>query len=142
MIAYEPPRCIVIENLTAANDDFSKGFFNDAVTSVWCTGTCTTKATFTLGNAMTITGTSPTCQNIDTTPTAATVPAANQLTARESLRFDVINAVFPETDQYELYVSYPLDAQSVLIVVSSDEGLSGDFLLSYLRPAPTEIKKK
>ena len=45
------------------------------------------------------------------TPTAAAVTAANQLTARESLRFDVTNAVSPETDKYELCVSYTIDAQ-------------------------------
>jgi hypothetical protein len=119
VISYEQTRCSIIPDVKAADDNMPMGSFQDAVTitGAWCTcsGTGTTKATFTLedgsGNAMTITGTNPTCTAIGTVPDVAAVTAGNQLTARESLRFDVTNTPDPVTDTYELCVSYTFDAQ-------------------------------
>ena len=118
VISYKKEKCIVVPDVTAADDQVPMGSFIDAITvsSVWCTcsGTCTTKATFTLedaaANAMTITGTNPTCTNIGTVPTAANVTAGNQLAARKSLRFNTTNT--PTTgDTYELCVGYTTDNQ-------------------------------
>lgn len=119
VVPYKNARCFVIPDTAAADDNVPIGSFVDGVTitAVWCTcsGTCSTAATFTLedgaGNAMTITGTNPTCTAIGTVPDAAAVTAGNALTARESLRFDVTNTPSPETDTYELCVSYTTDAQ-------------------------------
>ncbi len=110
-------KCIVIEDLAAADDNMSFGALPEAATikSVWCNyaGTGTTVAQITLedgaGNAMT--HTAPTCVAQATVATAQSVTAANSLTARELLAFDVDNAVSPETDTYTLCVSYELDSQ-------------------------------
>ena len=119
VLPYECTRCNIVPNVVAADDNMPMGSFVDAVTitNVWCTysGTGTTPATFTLedggGNAMTITGTNPTCTAIGTVPNVAAVTAGNQLIARESLRFDVTNTPNPTTDTYEICVSYTVDAQ-------------------------------
>lgn len=118
VIPYERTVCFVIENLAAADDSFAFYMANDAITitSVGCNcrGTCTTAATFTLedrgGNAMTITGTNPTCATTGAA-TFAAVTAANGLTAGEMVAFDVTNAVSPETDEYALCVIFTTDAQ-------------------------------
>ena len=90
---------------------------NDAVTVTGvgcnCRGTCSTLATFTLedrgGNAMTITGTNPTCATTGAA-TFAAVTAGNQLTAGEMAAFDVTNT--PTTgDTYALVITYAVDAQ-------------------------------
>jgi hypothetical protein len=117
VLSYERTRCALIENVGSTDDNVPLGSFVDAVTitSVWCTytGTGTTVATFTLedgsGNAMT--HTAPTCTAIGTVPTAQSVTAAGGLTARESLRFDTTNTPAPTSDDYELCVSYTVDAQ-------------------------------
>ena len=105
-------KCIVIENLAAADDNMSLGSLFNAVTiyDVWCTyaGTGTTVAQITLedgaGNAMT--HTAPTCTAQATVPTEQKITAGGALTAKELLVFDVDNAVAPETDTYTLCVSY------------------------------------
>ncbi len=107
-------RCLIVPDTAAADDNYPMASFVNQATikSVWCTcsGTCTTKATFTLengsGTGMTITGTNPTCSNMGTIPTAAAVTANNVLSARDSLRFDVTNTPSPETDTYEICTSY------------------------------------
>ncbi|MEQ9618991.1 MAG: hypothetical protein RIG61_07425 [Deltaproteobacteria bacterium] len=108
--------CIVIENLAAADDDMLFGSFVSAVTitDIWCNynGLApTTVAQVSLedgaGNAMT--HTTPTCSGPGTVATAQSVTAANTLTAREVLRFDVDNAVSPETDTYMICVGYIID---------------------------------
>jgi hypothetical protein len=96
--------CAVIEKLANTDDDVPLWMPNAAVTvrSVSCrcdersgstTGCDTTLATVTLednsGNAMTITGTNPTCTT--GTATYAAVTAANTLTAGEGLRLNVTN---------------------------------------------------
>ena len=108
----EPPKCIVVENLAATDDNFFFGSHGQAVTieSVWCqySGTGTTVAQISLedgaGNAMT--HTTPVCTAIGTPPTAQAVTANNSLTATETLAFDVDNAVAPETDTYQICVQY------------------------------------
>jgi hypothetical protein len=120
VVASSHTRCLMVENLASGDDNFPMGSFTDsvAIDGVWCTcsGTCTTKATFTLedgsANAMTISGTNPTCQNIGTTPTSAAVSGANAtLTAKESMRFDVTNTPSPNgSDDYEICVSYTITA--------------------------------
>lgn len=113
IVAPAVTRCLIVPDLSAADDNYPMGSFvgGATITSVWCTcsGTCTTKATFTLedgsGNAMTITGTNPTCTAIGSIPTTAAVTANNVLVAQESLRFDVTNT--PTTsDTYEVCVGY------------------------------------
>ena len=84
------------------------------IKSIWCNykGTGTTPAQVSLedgaGNAMT--HTAPTCVVESTVATAQSVTANNTLTAREILRFDVDNAVSPETDEYTICVSYEITA--------------------------------
>lgn len=110
--------CAVIENLAAADDSFEVWMtaFPVTVTSVGCRcqGTCTTPATFTLedrgGNAMTITGTNPTCATTGSS-TYAAVTAGNALVAGEGMAFDVTNSVDPETDKYTLCWTYTVDRQ-------------------------------
>lgn len=119
VIPYQNPKCAVIESLAAADDNKSLGMFADAVTitGVSCSyiGTGTTAATITLedgsGNAMTITGTNPTCVAHGTNATFAAVTAGNTLVAGEIIRFDVTNAVAPETDEYTICYTYTTNAQ-------------------------------
>lgn len=104
-------RCAIIENLAAADDNKSLGSFNRkvTVTEVWCqySGSGSTVAQISLedgsGNAMT--HTVPTCTAIGTAPSRQKVTAGNILNARESLAFDVDNAVDPETDTYSICFS-------------------------------------
>lgn len=110
--------CAVVEDLAAADDDFE--FFMSGspitITSVGCRcrGTCSTAATFTLedrgGNAMTITGTNPTCATTGDS-TFAAVTAGGALNAGEGVAFDVTNTPSPETDTYTLCVTYTHDRQ-------------------------------
>ena len=102
----------VLESLTAADDSYE--FFEAPApvtitgVSCRCRGACSTAATFTLedrgGNAMTITGTNPTCSTTGNS-TFAAVTAGNALVAGEGLAFDVTNT--PTTgDTYTLTVTY------------------------------------
>ena len=108
------PRCIVVENLIATDDNMSMGSFGKAVVigNVWChyIGTGSTVATITLedgsGNAMTITDTNPTCTAHGTPPSKKTVTSANALTATELFRFDVSNTPDPVTDDYTICVDW------------------------------------
>lgn len=117
VIPYDRPVCFPIESLTATDDNYAFFMANDAITITAvgcnCRGTCTTTATFTLedrgGNAMTITGTNPTCATTGAA-TYAAVTAGNGLTAGEALAFDVTNT--PTTgDTYILCFTYTTDAQ-------------------------------
>lgn len=107
--------CTVLESAAAADDNMLFASFVNAVTitSVWCNyagAAPVTAATFTIedgaGNAMTITGTNPTCGGPGSAATAAAVTAANTLLAREVLRFDITNTPDPATDTYMLCVGY------------------------------------
>lgn len=117
VIPYERTICAVIESLAATDDNFAFYMANDAitVTSVGCNcrGTCSTLSTFTLedrgGNAMTITGTNPTCAT-GGAATFAAVTATNQLTAGEMIAFDVTNTPTAD-DTYALCVTYTVDRQ-------------------------------
>ena len=117
VLAYEQTRCIVIENLAAADDNYPFGMFNDAVTitgvGVHCDGTCTTAADIDLsdraGNAMT--HGAPTVSTTTGSTTFTAVTAANTLTAGEGLEFSVANAVSPETDKYLICYTYTYDRQ-------------------------------
>lgn len=113
-------KCIVVEQIKAADDNMMIASWPDAVTinSVWCqyNGSApSTAATFTLedggGNAMTITGTNPTCTAPGTPPTPAAVTANNTLTAYELLRFDTTNTPDPATDTYLICVGLVYDRQ-------------------------------
>jgi len=117
VIPYERPVCVGLESLAATDDNYAFWMANDAVTVTGvgcnCRGTCSTLATFTLedrgGNAMTITGTNPTCATTGAA-TFAAVTAGNQLTAGEMAAFDVTNT--PTTgDTYVLCITYTVDAQ-------------------------------
>ena len=98
--------CSLIENLAAADDNKELWMANDAATVIavglHCDGTCTTGADISLedrtGNAMT--HTVPTHSTGSGNTTYQSVTAANSLVAGEGLRFDVDNAVSPETDDY------------------------------------------
>ena len=117
VLAYEQTRCIVIENLAAADDNYPFGMFNDAVTitgvGVHCDGTCTTAADIDLsdraGNAMT--HSAPTVSTTTGSTTFTAVTAANTLTAGEGLELSVANAVSPETDEYTICYTYTYDRQ-------------------------------
>jgi hypothetical protein len=119
VLRYEYEKAVVVENLAAADDNMSLGFFSEPVTitgvAVSYIGTGTTPATITLedgsGNAMTITGTNPTAVAHGTNATFAAVTANNTLVAGEIIRFDVTNAVAPETDDYTIVLKYTVDAQ-------------------------------
>lgn len=118
-LRYEEEVCVTIEDLAAADDDYTFMSWRDAVTitGVWChyRGTGTTPATITLedgaGNAMTITDTAATCAASTGAATPKAVTAANTLTAYEMLAFNVSNAVAPETDEYTICVSYTVTEQ-------------------------------
>ena len=108
--------CLVVENLAAADDNMLFGSFMNAVTitDIWCNyngAAPTTVAQVSLedgaGNPMT--HTTPVCAAPATVATAQSVTAANTLTAREVLRFDVDNAVSPETDAYMICVGYMIN---------------------------------
>jgi len=111
------PRCVVIENLAAADDNKSLGAFGEAVTitSVGCSyvGTGTTPAEISLedggGNAMT--HSVPTCTASGTDFVYVPVTASGSLNAGELLRFDVDNSVDPETDEYTICYEYIWDRQ-------------------------------
>lgn len=117
--ALDPVRtaCARIADVVAADDNFTIWTANQAVTitsvGCYCEGTCTTKPTFTLednsGNAMTITGTNPTCAVTTANATYAAVTAGNSLVAGESLRFDVTNTTSPTTDDDILCWTYTVD---------------------------------
>src|SRR5262245_3357061 len=101
--------CQKLFNVAATPDDNLFWSFGRAVTitGVWCNyegSAPSTAATFTLedgsGNAMTITGTNPTCAAPGTAATVAAVTAGNSLTAREPMRYDVTNTPNPATDEY------------------------------------------
>lgn len=112
-------KCGVVENLLDTDDNISLGMFPQAVTvkSIACSylGTGTTPATLTLedgsGNAMTITGTNPTCVAHGTNASWATVTAANSLVSGEIVRFDTTNTPAPITDDYTVCISYIIDRQ-------------------------------
>ena len=98
----------VIENLAAADDNWELGTFNYAVNitkiGLHCKGTCTTPAQISLedraGNAMT--HTTPVASLATALTTFYNVTAGNALTIGEGFRFDVDNAVSPETDDYTI----------------------------------------
>lgn len=117
VIPYEKTACIVLESLAATDDNYAFYMANDAITVTGvgcnCRGTCSTLATFTLedrgGNAMTITGTNPTCATTGAA-TFAAVTASNGVTAGEMVAFDVTNT--PTTgDTYALCIQITTDAQ-------------------------------
>lgn len=107
----------VIENLAAADDDFeiTMKAYPITVTQIGlhCAGTCTTGADISLedrsGNAMT--HTVPTHSTGTSNTTFQSVTAANTLVSGEALRFDVDNAVSPETDTYTISYCYTVDRQ-------------------------------
>lgn len=108
--------CAIIKDLAATDDNFEFWQPNKAVTLIGvgcrCRGTCTTAATFTLedrgGNAMTITGTNPTCATTgNTTYSAMTTDADNNLASGEGVAFDVTNTPNPDgADEYTICVSW------------------------------------
>jgi hypothetical protein len=104
-------RSFTIENLAAADDNVPIPGVNEhgVVKALWCTchGTCTTPATITLensaGNAMTGTAT---CSTAPTIPDVTTITAGGTFGQRQDLRFDVTNAISPETDEYTISFEY------------------------------------
>lgn len=111
-LVHEFSRGAMIENLAAADDNMSLGAWtnNVTITKVGCAyvGTGTTPATITLedgsGNAMT--HATCACVASGTNITFVSVTANNTLNAGELLRFDVSNAVSPETDEYTIIVGW------------------------------------
>lgn len=106
-----------LENAVDTDDNFD--FFiapdNITITGVACqySGTGTTPATFTLedgnGNAMTITGTNPTCVAETANATYAAVTASNTLVKGETVRFDITNTPGPVTDDYIISLRFTRD---------------------------------
>ena len=117
VIPYEYTRCIIIENLAAADDNYPFGMFNDPVTitgiGVHCDGTCTTAADIDLSDraANAMTHGAPTVSVTTGNTTFTAVTAANTLVAGEGLEFSVANAVSPETDKYLICYTYTVDRQ-------------------------------
>lgn len=117
VIPYTAQHCFVIESLASTDDNYAFYMSNDpeTVTGVGCNcrGTCSTGATFTLedrgGNAMTITGTNPTCGTTGAA-TYAAVTSGNQVTAGEMVAFDVTNTP-TAGDTYEICITTTTDAQ-------------------------------
>lgn len=103
-------KCMVIDCLTAGHDNIEIWMANDAAEVVavglHCQGTCTTGADISLedrsGNAMT--HTVPTHSTGSSNTTFQSVTANNALVAGEAVRFDVDNAVNPETDTYTICI--------------------------------------
>jgi hypothetical protein len=93
------PREVVLDEVAAADDNIPMGSFGGAVTitEVWCrcSDTSGTLPTFTLadgaGNALTITGTNPTCTSYSAAKSAAAITAGNTLTDGELLVFNTTN---------------------------------------------------
>lgn len=111
----ELTRSIYVENLAAADDNFSMGSWDRPVTirGIWVNfkGTGTTPAAIALedgsGNAMT--HGVPQAVAEGTIPNRYAVTSGGGLSAREILRFDVSNTVSPETDEYTITVAYTYD---------------------------------
>lgn len=109
-------RIITIIDVASTHDDVPMGRFINASTiaSIWCscndvTGTL---PTFTLsdgaGNAMTITGTNPTCNAYSAAISTAAVTAGNALSAGEELLVDTTNS--PTAGKTcEIGVTYTID---------------------------------
>jgi hypothetical protein len=114
---YIQSTCAVLESVVDTDDSYEFWEAPYAVTvtgvSCRCRGACSTLATFTLedrgGNAMTITGTNPTCATTGNS-TYAAVTAANALVAGEGIAFDVTNAPTTNT-AYTICVTYTVDRQ-------------------------------
>ena len=106
VLQEEDTKCFSLENLAAADDNYEFYMANDAITitaiGLHCAGTCTTGADISLedraGNAMT--HTTPTHSTGSSNTTFQAVTNNNTLVSGEGLRFDVDNAVSPETDTY------------------------------------------
>ncbi len=117
VLPYVKNNCAAVENLAAADDNMSIGAFGEAVTiiSIGCSyvGTGTTVAQISLedggGNAMT--HNAPVCTAHGTNFTYQPVTAGGGLTSGEILRFDVDNAVSPETDDYTFCYEFTWDRQ-------------------------------
>ena len=109
-------RSIMVENLAAADDNLMICSWDRPVTirGIWVSyvGTGTTPAIIALedgaGNAMT--HNAPVAVASSSNPLRVNVTANNTLLAREPLRFDVSNAVSPETDEYLLNIVFTYDA--------------------------------
>jgi hypothetical protein len=114
VLNYEMTRCGYYADLSASDIHMSLGAWSQPVTitGVGCTyyGTGTTVATLTLedgnSNAMTITGTNPTCTANGTAFTFAAVTAGNALNAGQVVRYNVTNTPAPITDDYTICVKY------------------------------------
>lgn len=115
--SYKNPVCVTLEDLAAADDNYTFWAPDEGVTVIqgWCNyrGTGTTPATidFEDGNGNKMTMTDMTCAASTAIATPQTISAANQLTARELIAFDVTNAVNPETDEYTICFVYTIDRQ-------------------------------
>jgi len=113
--AVSGEKCTTLTSVTSSDDNMPLGSFDAASTivGIWChyLGSApTTAATFTLhdggGNAMTITGTNPTCAAPGSNATEAAVTAGNSLAAHELLAFSVSNTPNPATDTYQVCVAF------------------------------------
>jgi len=122
VLPYEREACVTIENLAAADDDSYFFTPQDNITLVkgiaHCSGTCTTEADFVIehrevGTASTVNTVTGTIDAEDevTGDTYTTLSTNNAVTGGDIVRFDVTNAVSPETDTYNLCVVFTVDAQ-------------------------------
>lgn len=110
--------CQTVTNLAAANVDMLMGVsagqkINLISAWCWCQGTCSTPAQISFearetGTASTITDVTGavTCQALTAAHSPTTVSGSTTIQAGDALRWDVDNAVSPETDQYEICVNY------------------------------------
>ncbi len=106
--------CTVLSDVQASSDNIDLGQLWDfpvTITGVACVysqGTPSPVPTITLTdgnmNAMTITGTNPTCTAVAAQPTWAAVTAGNVLVANESILIDVTNSPLPLTTSLKVCV--------------------------------------
>ena len=107
--------CKTVENLADTDDNFEL-FMSDRAMNIktfgcYCKGTCTTAAQLSLENraGTALTHTTPTCATGTGNATFQAVTAetgGNPIAAGGGLRFDVDNAVSPETDEYTICFTF------------------------------------
>lgn len=110
----EVKACTVLNDVQASDDDVDFGARWDVavtitgISCVYSNGTPSPVPTITLsdgdGNAMTITGTNPTCAAVTAEPAVAAITAANTLVAHESMLIDVTNTPDPTTTRLSVCV--------------------------------------
>jgi len=112
--------CTAVNNLAAADDDtiFMSPGSNITLVDAWChcQGTCSTEADLSfeyreVGTASTVTDVTGTvtCEDYVTGDSKTTLSGNVAVPTLDVIRFDVDNAVSPETDEYSVCLGYRID---------------------------------